>query len=59
MRLAKVDATEHKKAAGEYGVRGFPTLYFFLNGEKIDYSGARSKDAMVNWLSKKTRDPVI
>lgn len=59
MRVAKVDATEEKKAAQQYGVRGYPTLYFFLNGEKMDYSGQRSKDSMVNWLLKKTRDPVV
>ena len=58
VRVAKVDATENPTSAGEYGVRGYPTLYFFLNGEKIDYSGQRSKDSMVNWLLKKTRDPV-
>lgn len=58
VRVAKIDSTENSQSAGEYGVRGYPTLYFFLNGEKIDYSGQRSKDSMVNWLLKKTRDPV-
>lgn len=27
--LAKVDATEQKKVADRFGVKGFPTLYFF------------------------------
>jgi thioredoxin-like negative regulator of GroEL len=27
--LAKVDATEQKKLADRFGVKGFPTLYFF------------------------------
>lgn len=58
LRVAKVDATEHPKAAGQFGVRGYPTLFFFLNGEKIDYTGQRNKDGMLNWLLKKTRDPV-
>jgi protein disulfide-isomerase A1 len=59
VRLAKVDATVEKKSGQDYGVRGFPTLYFFLNGEKMDYTGQRSKESMVNWLLKKTRDPVV
>lgn len=32
VRVAKVDATVEKKAAGEYQVRGFPTLLFFHKG---------------------------
>lgn len=58
LRLAKVDATVHKKAAGEFGVQGYPTLFFFYNGEKIDYNGPRSKEGMLNWLLKRTRDPI-
>lgn len=58
VRVAKIDSTEEKKSASEYGVKGFPTLIFFLNGKKIDYNGQRSKTAMVNWLLKRTRDPV-
>lgn len=59
LRLAKVDATENSESAGKFGVRGYPTLFFFLNGQKMDYTGQRSKDSMVNWLLKKTRDPVV
>lgn len=58
VRLAKVDSTEEKKCSSEYGVKGYPTLLFFLNGKKMDYNGQRSKTAMVNWLLKRTRDPV-
>ena len=59
VRLAKIDADEHSSVKGTYGVQGFPTLYFFLNGQKMKYEGQRSKEFMVNWLSKKTRDPII
>jgi protein disulfide-isomerase A1 len=27
--LAKVDATEHKQLAERFGIKGFPTLFFF------------------------------
>ena len=59
VKLAKVDATVEKKAAEEYQVQGFPTLHFFLNGKQMDYTGQRSKESMLNWLLKKTRDPVV
>lgn len=53
-----MDCTEEKQAASTYGIKGFPTLFFFLNGKKIDYNGQRSASAMKNWLLKRTRDPV-
>lgn len=39
--------------AGEYGVRGFPTLFFFINGTRIDYKGDRTKEGIISWTNKK------
>lgn len=39
IKLAKVDATEEGDLAGEFGVRGYPTIKFFKNGEASDYGG--------------------
>lgn len=33
IRLAKVDATEESDLAQQYGVRGYPTIKFFKNGD--------------------------
>jgi len=55
--LAKVDATEEKKLAERFGVQGFPTLYFFKNGEKTDYTGGRTTDTIVSWILKKSGPP--
>jgi protein disulfide-isomerase A1 len=55
--LGKVDATEQKKIAEKFGIQGFPTLFFFKNGEKMEYSGGRTKDAIVNWIIKKSGPP--
>lgn len=41
--LGKVDATEENELAQEYDVQGFPTVYFFIDGEKRPYTGARTK----------------
>jgi protein disulfide-isomerase A1 len=59
VRLAKIDCDTYGSVKGTYGVQGFPTLIFFNNGEQVKYNGQRTKDFMVNWLSKKTRDPVV
>lgn len=52
--IAKVDATVENELASKFGVQGFPTLKFFINGEPVDYQGGRDEDAMFNWLKKKT-----
>ena len=39
IKLGKVDATEESELAGDFGVRGYPTIKFFKNGEATDYGG--------------------
>lgn len=41
--LAKIDATEEKDLAQEYGVSGYPTLFWFVDGVKTDYKGGRTR----------------
>lgn len=44
IRLAKVDATEEAELAQQFGVRGYPTIKFFRNGDKAaprEYTGER------------------
>ena len=55
--LAKLDATENKVSAEKYGIQGFPTLFFFINGNKVEYTGGRTKDTIVEWVIKKSGPP--
>ncbi|CAH2291797.1 disulfide-isomerase [Pelobates cultripes] len=57
IRLGKVDATEEADLAQEFGVRGYPTIKFFKNGDKKspkEYSAGREAPDIVNWLKKRT-----
>jgi len=54
VKLAKVDATEHKELGSRFGVKGYPTLKFFKNGEPMDYTGGRTADTIVAWVTKKS-----
>ena len=48
--LAKVDATIHKDLAEKFGVKGFPTLKFFREGEVGEYNGGRTEATIISWL---------
>ncbi|RLV92098.1 hypothetical protein DV515_00013915 [Chloebia gouldiae] len=57
IRLAKVDATEESELAQQFGVRGYPTIKFFKNGDKAapkEYTAGREADDIVSWLRKRT-----
>lgn len=49
--LAKVDATEESELAEEYEVQGFPTVYFFVDGEHKPYTGQRTRSVTPSSLS--------
>ncbi|CAL0304080.1 unnamed protein product [Lupinus luteus] len=57
--LAKVDATEEQELAHEYDVKGFPTVFFFIDGVHKPYTGRRTKDAIVSWIRKKIGPGVV
>jgi len=55
--IAKVDATENKALAERFGIKGFPTLNFFKNGNKAEYTGGRTENDIVNWILKRVGPP--
>jgi protein disulfide-isomerase A1 len=55
--VAKVDATEEKQLGERFGVQGFPTLKWFVNGKDQEYTGGREEDTIVSWIIKKTGPP--
>jgi len=57
IKLAKVDATEHKELGQKFGVKGYPTLKYFKDGVAVDYTGGRTADTIVTWLQKKSGPP--
>lgn len=55
VRLAKVevDEGENMKLAGRYGLRGFPTIILFQNGEERGrFSGAHPAHWIEHWLDQ-------
>ncbi|KAF5729503.1 hypothetical protein HS088_TW21G01670 [Tripterygium wilfordii] len=52
--LSKVDVSKEHMVGKEYGIQGYPTVLFFVNGAYVDsYYGDRSRDAIVTWVKGK------
>ncbi|EGD74884.1 disulfide isomerase [Salpingoeca rosetta] len=59
VKLVKVDCTEQEKLSERYEIRGFPTLRFFRNTVDTDYTGGRTADEIVSWVTKKSGPPAV
>ena len=49
-----MDATIEKELGENAGVKGFPTLKFYKNGNALEYGGGRDTEKIIAWLKKKT-----
>ena len=52
--LAKLDASNNRKIAKKYEIKGFPTVYLFMEGDQFEYLDARNNTNIVNWMKEKT-----
>lgn len=54
LQVAKVDCTTNKDVCSKHGVRGYPTLIFFKDGDSTGekYQGGRTIDAFSDFLDK-------
>ena len=61
VRLPQVNADEHKELAGQYGVKGFPTIKVFMADKKKprDYNGGRTAGALAEFAVKSLGEQVM
>jgi len=58
--IAQVDADDAQNAElrNRFGIKGFPTIKLFRNGEPSDYQAERSADALVSFMKKQAAPAV-
>lgn len=57
IHISKLDCTLHSSTCQRQGVKGYPTLLLFVNGEVEDkYSGSRELDDLIDFVNKATVD---
>eukprot|EP00960_Hanusia_phi_P039623 753955-Hanusia_phi.AAC.5 len=61
IKVGQVNADEHKDLAGQYGVKGFPTIKLFSTNKRnpSDYSGQRDSKALAQFALKALQDSVM
>ncbi|BFZ21065.1 hypothetical protein BsWGS_24104 [Bradybaena similaris] len=58
--IAKVDCTQSATICKEHGITGYPTLLWFVNGQKIEkYSGQRTYEALKKYVSDKLSEDAV
>ena len=53
IKIAKVNGPEEEELLAKMEVKGYPTLFFYRDGEPIPYGGGRMANEMVEWVEKK------
>ncbi|KAI9319981.1 thioredoxin-like protein [Dichotomocladium elegans] len=59
VKLGKVDCTTNQDLCTEYGVRGFPTLKVFRNGNTSEYKGTRKAPGIVSYMQKQASPSIV
>ena len=52
VKCVKINVDEHKQVAGQYGVRGIPTLLFFSDGQLVETKvGLMNKEELIQLIN--------
>lgn len=50
VRIRMIDAEKDKAEIESLGIRGYPTILFFKDGQRIEYDGPRTAEGVISFL---------
>ncbi|KAF8516674.1 thioredoxin-like protein [Gautieria morchelliformis] len=56
--VAEVNCDDHGSLCSSQGVAGYPTIFFYQHGRKLDYTGRRTLDAMEYFAASALAPPL-
>lgn len=61
VKIGKIDATKNKIIANKYGIKSFPTLYYFVTTDGVSgkYEGSRALESMKIFIEKMMSPSVL
>ena len=57
--ISKIDISIEKNIANKYNIEQYPTLLFFIKGEKKEYTGGGKSTEIVHWILNKIGKSII
>ena len=57
--ISKIDISIEKNIANKYNIEQYPTLLFFIKGEKKEYTGGGKSTEIVHWILNKIGKNII
>ncbi len=58
MNVAEVNCDENSSLCRQEGIEGYPMLYIYNNGRKVEYRGSRKLEALEKY-AKKAVNPYV
>ncbi|KAL1918743.1 uncharacterized protein VTP21DRAFT_2765 [Calcarisporiella thermophila] len=59
VNVGKVDCTVESSLCKQMNVRGYPTLIFFMDGERMEYKGKRDLEVLRKYATRIIKPPIL
>jgi thiol-disulfide isomerase/thioredoxin len=59
IKFARIDGNKNMNASSDFGISGYPSIFFLYKGERHVFNGPRDKEGLLYFMKRKMSDDVI